>query len=210
MHDFCKATDTFTQFHNSFTIHTLQWTPSTVYKLTLLVEVRYGIRYLFNTGGDEPPANEVPAFAYSFLGRPDMDWNYRTQPESGACQGEEGRRCKWPRAKVMGGCSTVHGMMYMRGFPQDFDAWESYGNEGWGHKEVFSQFLESEDNRQIGSLVDEEYHRKGGPMTTSRFSSQPQFAWDFLKAVEEVGFKTVDDLNGGSATGFTVAQANIR
>lgn len=166
---------------------------------------------LIEAGGDEPPAAEVPSMDYSYLGNPVMDWNYKTEPEPVGCQGREERRCTWPRGRVLGGTSVIHGMMYMRGLPGDFDAWEGeYGNEGWGYRKVFPQFLESEDNLQIGSLVSGEHHGRGGPMTTTRFSSQPAFAWDVLKAVEEIGHKVVDDLNGGDAVGFTVAQANIR
>lgn len=165
---------------------------------------------LLEAGGDEPPGSQVPSMDYNYLGHPTMDWNYKTEPEPVGCQGREERRCDWPRGKVLGGSSVIHGMMYMRGLPKDFDAWEEDGNEGWSYKEVFPEFLESEDNLQIGTLVDEEYHKKGGPMTTTRFSDQPRFAWDVLKAVEEVGHPVVDDLNGGVPVGFTVAQANIR
>lgn len=166
---------------------------------------------LLEAGGDEPPGTQVPSMDYNFLGNPDIDWNYKTEPEPVGCQGREEHRCTWPRGRVLGGSSVIHGMMYMRGLPGDFDAWEKdFGNDGWGYKEVFPEFLESEDNLQIGSLVSEEYHSTGGPMTTTRFSSQPYFAWDVLKAAEEVGYPVVDDLNGGVAVGFTVAQANIR
>lgn len=176
-----------------------------------LSEIKEWNVLLIEAGGDEPPASEVPSMDYSYLGNPIIDWNYKTEPEPVGCQGREEHRCTWPRGKVLGGTSVIHGMMYMRGLPKDFDAWEKeYGNDGWGYKEVFKQFLESEDNLQIGTLVNGDYHSKGGPMTTTRFSSQPDFAWDVLKAVEEIGYPVVNDLNGGKPVGFTVAQANIR
>lgn len=166
---------------------------------------------LIEAGGDEPPASEVPSMDYSYLGNPIIDWNYKTEPEPVGCQGREEHRCTWPRGKVLGGTSVINGMMYMRGLKQDFESWEKdYGIEGWSYENVFQQFLESEDNLQIGTLVSAEYHSKDGPLTTTRFSSQPAFAWDVLKAVEEIGHPVVDDLNGGEPVGFTVAQANVR
>lgn len=68
-------------------------------------------------------------------------------------------------------------------------------------------FKKSEDNLQIGELVEEEYHGSRGPMTVERFHNQPETAADILQAAEEVGFPVSSDLNGKNFVGFAVAQA---
>lgn len=165
---------------------------------------------LLEAGGDEPPGSVVPSMVINYHGHPEMDWNYKTEPETSACLGYPEKRCSWPRGKVLGGCSVVNGMMYMRGQPRDYDNWERAGNTGWSYRDVLSYFLKSEDNQEIGTLVDPRYHGRGGPLTTMRFNHHPKLARDILTAARELGYPVVDDLNGERFTGFTIAQANVR
>lgn len=165
---------------------------------------------VLEAGGDEPPGSQVPAMVTNFFDDPYMDWNYKTEPEPVACQGFPEKRCIWHRGKVLGGCSVINGMMYMRGQPKDYDNWASAGNTGWSYKDVLPDFLKSEDNLEIGSLVDGKYHRSGGPMTVSRFNHQPELAEDILAAARELGYPVEDDLNGEKFTGFSIAQATVR
>lgn len=165
---------------------------------------------LLEAGGDEPPGSVVPSMVINYHGHPEMDWNYKTEPESQACLGYPEKRCSWPRGKVLGGCSVVNGMMYMRGQPRDYDNWERAGNTGWSYRDVLPYFLKSEDNQEIGTLVDARYHGRGGPLTTMRFNHQPKLTKDILAAARELGYPVEDDLNGEKYTGFTVAQANVR
>lgn len=165
---------------------------------------------VLEAGGDEPPGSQVPAMVTNFFDDPHMDWNYKTEPEPVACQGFPEKRCTWHRGKVLGGCSVINGMMYMRGQPKDYDNWASAGNTGWSYNEILPDFLKSEDNLEIGSLVDGRYHRRGGPMTVSRFNHQPELAEDILAAARELGYPVSQDLNGDQFTGFTIAQATVR
>lgn len=165
---------------------------------------------LVEAGGDEPPGSQVPSLVLNYQGDPHMDWNYRTEPEPYACQGFPEQRCTWPRGKVLGGCSVMHGMMYMRGHPNDYDNWAASGNQGWGYNDLLPYFIKSEDNQEIGSLVESQYHGIGGPLTTVRFPDQPELADDILLAAEELGYPISNDLNGKLYAGFTIAQANIR
>ncbi|XP_044744803.1 glucose dehydrogenase [FAD, quinone]-like [Coccinella septempunctata] len=165
---------------------------------------------LLEAGDDEPVGSQVPAMAYNFLGNPAIDWGYKTDPEESACLGYANHQCDFPRGKVLGGCSVVNGMMYMRGVPKDFDDWEAAGNPGWGYDDVLPYFLRSEDNTEIGTLVDAKYHATGGPMTTNRFPDQPKMAFDILKAAEEANFSVSNDLNGEKLEGFAIAQSNSR
>lgn len=165
---------------------------------------------LIEAGNDESPGTQIPSMIGNFMSNEVMNWNYKTEPEPAACQGYEEKRCNWPRGKVLGGCSTINGMMYMRGTPEDFDGWAAAGNEGWSYKDVLPAFKKFEGNLEVGSLVDEEYHGTEGPWTTSRFNSHPNLGEDVLKAAAEIGYPVVDDLNGKQYSGFAIAQANNR
>ncbi|XP_045461236.1 glucose dehydrogenase [FAD, quinone]-like [Harmonia axyridis] len=165
---------------------------------------------LLEAGGDEPPGAQIPSMVISYHGNPDMDWKYKTDPEPYACKGFPEQRCDWPRGKVLGGCSVIHGMMYMRGTPRDYDKWAEAGNTGWGYNDVLPYFLKSENNTEYGSLVDPKYHNRGGPMTVNRFPDTPPLAYDILKAAQELRYPVSDDLNGAQYSGFAVAQSNTR
>lgn len=163
---------------------------------------------LLEAGIDEAPATQVPMYAAVFSGNKYTDWNYKTEPEPQACLGYKDQRCTWPRSKMLGGCSTVNGMMHTRGTPADFNGWAAAGNEGWSYEDVLPWFKHSENNLQVGTLVDSEHHGTGGVVTVSRFNNQPELAWDILKAAEEVGYPVTDDVDGVNITGFAIAQAD--
>ncbi|GBP64872.1 Glucose dehydrogenase [Eumeta japonica] len=160
---------------------------------------------LIEAGGDEPTASSVPAWVTAYWGREDTDWMYQTEPQN-ACL-NEGGKCSWPRGKMLGGCSVINGMMYMRGHAADYDGWAVNGAAGWSWRDVFPYFLKSEDNRNIGSGISPQYHSKGGPLPVQRFRHAPQFAHDVVAAGIELGYPPTSDLNGESITGFTLAQA---
>ncbi|CAG9863883.1 unnamed protein product [Phyllotreta striolata] len=165
---------------------------------------------LIEAGNDEPPGSQVPSMVVNYHGNKYVDWDYKTEPEPVACQGFPEKRCSWPRGKVLGGCSVINGMMYTRGTPRDYDNWEAAGNPGWSYKDVLPVFKSFEDNKEIGTLVEEEYHGRGGPVTTMRFIDQPPLAYDVLNASLEIGYRPSKDLNGRQYTGFAIAQSNTR
>lgn len=164
---------------------------------------------LIEAGGDEPPGSQIPSMMQNFLGNVHMDWDYKTEPQKNACLGEKEQRCTWPRGKVLGGSGVLHGMMYMRGLPKDYDGWEAMGNPGWGYRQVLPYFKKSEGNKQIGSLVNGELHGEDGPMVTQRFPYHPELAYGILEAAKEAGYSVAKDLNKGHFSGFTIAQANV-
>ncbi|GLV42238.1 Glucose dehydrogenase [Carabus blaptoides fortunei] len=173
-----------------------------------LSEIPHWKVLLLEAGGDEPAGSQVPSMVISYHGDPHMDWNYKTEPEPAACLGSKEQRCKWSRGKVLGGCSVINGMMYMRGHPKDYDNWEAIGNTGWGYRDVLPYFMKSEDNTQVGTLVDSKYHGVGGYLTTQQFPDTPELAYDIVEAAKEVGFGATNDLNGEHYTGFAVTQTN--
>lgn len=96
----------------------------------------------------------------------------------------------------------------MRGHPRDYDNWEALGNSGWSFRDVLPYFMKSEDNTQVGTLVDSKYHGVGGYLTTQQFPDAPELAYDIVEAAKEVGFGASNDLNGEQYTGFAVTQTN--
>ncbi|KAG6446817.1 glucose dehydrogenase [FAD, quinone] [Manduca sexta] len=161
---------------------------------------------LLEAGGDEPTQSSVPAWVTAYWGRNETDWNYKTVPQEKACLANGGV-CSWPRGKMLGGCSVINGMMYMRGSPADYDGWAVNGAAGWSWFDVLPYFLKSEDNKEIGNGVSGQYHNTGGPLPVQKFRYAPQFAHDVVSAAIELGYPPTSDLNGETNTGFTLAQA---
>lgn len=160
---------------------------------------------LIEAGGDEPIPSSVPAWVTAYWGRNDTDWLYQTEPQEKACRSSE-NICSWPRGKMLGGCSVINGMMYLRGNPSDYDGWAVNGASGWSWFEVLPYFLKSEDNKEIGTSVSGQYHNTGGPIPVQRFRYAPRFAHDIVSAGIELGYPPTSDLNGDTTTGFTIAQ----
>jgi choline dehydrogenase-like flavoprotein len=115
------------------------------------------VRVLLLEAGDRDTAREIgiPA-AFSKLFKTRVDWDYATEAEP-AC---DNRSMYWPRGRVLGGCSSINAMIYIRGARVDYDGWRDAGCEGWGYDEVLPYFLRSEDN----SRGADSFHGVGGPL----------------------------------------------
>ncbi|KAJ8943625.1 hypothetical protein NQ318_016603 [Aromia moschata] len=164
---------------------------------------------LLEAGIDEPVDTQLPISLNLFQHNEYADWQYKTEPEPVGCQGNDEQRCSWPRAKILGGCSVDNAMIYGRGTPADYDEWAAAGNEGWSYEDVLPWFKYSEDNAEVGTLVDSKYHGTGGPLKVRRFGHQPDMVWDILTAAEELGYPVSDDLCGEDRMGFSITQATI-
>ncbi|XP_018335607.1 glucose dehydrogenase [FAD, quinone] [Agrilus planipennis] len=158
---------------------------------------------LIEAGWDEPTGTQVPPLYVNYIGSP-IDWGYYTEPESEACLNHDNQRCYWPRGKVMGGTTVLHGMMYTRGNRYDYDNWAALGNPGWSYEEVMPYFLKSEDNKQFNEM-ERGYHGLGGPYTITQFPSHPPFANALIQAGDELGYSP-KDLCGRNQTGFMITQ----
>jgi len=164
---------------------------------------------LIEAGVDEPETYQVPAFILAYYTNPIVDWNYRTSNEPVACQGTN-NSCTWLRAKILGGCSVINGMMFTRGTPPDFDVrWNGEGNEGWGWNDVLPYFRRFENNLQYDQY-DQKYHGVGGPVTVSNQYYTPEFAYAVVQGASEAGFPVSHDLNGVNYTGFAIPQSYIK
>ncbi len=146
----------------------------------------------------------IPVGYLYTLNNPKTDWMFSTVEESGL----GGRALSYPRGKVLGGCSSINGMIYMRGQAADYEHWRQLGNPGWGWSDVLPYFLKSEDHHVGG-----EWHGTGGEMRIER----QRLSWEILDAVRdaaaEVGIARTDDFNRGDNAGaayFEVTQKRGR
>jgi choline dehydrogenase len=136
----------------------------------------------------------IPAGVVTLIANPRHNWMYAY--ETGARLG--GRVVPCPRGRIVGGSSSVNGMVYTRGHPADFDHWAMLGNPGWAYKDVLPAFLRSEHFEGGGS----EYHGVGGELNVAEQRSLNPLTRAFMRAVEERGMPLNDDFNGVSRDGF--------
>jgi len=122
---------------------------------------------LLEAGGDEPLLMDLPQL-YPVFQRSPWDWKYSTEPSDRYCLAMEDKRCFWPRAKVLGGCSSINAMMYIRGNRRDYDHWSELGNPGWNYDNILHYFRKAEDMRVPG-FEHNPYHGHGGPISVERY-----------------------------------------
>ena len=133
---------------------------------------------------------------------PRTDWCFRTEPEAGL----NGRALAYPRGRVLGGCSSINGMLYLRGQARDYDQWQQMGNRGWSWDEVLPYFLRSEDSARGADAM----HGAGGEWRVER----PRISWAILDAFRaaaaETGIAPTEDFNRGDNEGFGYFEVNQR
>jgi choline dehydrogenase len=132
---------------------------------------------------------------------PSVNWCYETEPDPGAAD----RKVFWPRGKVLGGSSSINGMVYIRGQAEDFDHWRQLGNAGWSFDDVLPFFRRAE-HQVRGS---DGYHGVGGPLCVSDVARHP-IAEAMIAAAVEAGFPRNDDFNGASQDGVGYHQTTTR
>jgi choline dehydrogenase len=132
---------------------------------------------------------------------PSVNWCYETEPDPGA----SGRRVFWPRGKVLGGSSSINGMVYIRGQAEDFDHWRQLGNTGWSFDDVLPYFRRSE-HQMRGA---DRFHGTDGPLCVSDVAQHP-ICEAFIAATTGLGFPRNDDFNGASQDGVGYHQTTTR
>jgi len=151
-------------------------------------------------GSDNYHWVHIPVGYLYCMGNPRTDWGYRTREEAGL----NGRALNYPRGKVLGGCSSINGMIYMRGQAQDYDHWRQLGNPGWGWEDVLPLFRKSEDHHRL----DGPFHGQGGELRVER----QRLSWPILDAVRdaalELGVPKIDDFNAGDNEGSSYFEVN--
>jgi choline dehydrogenase len=132
---------------------------------------------------------------------PSVNWCYETEPDAGA----NGRKVFWPRGKVLGGSSSINGMVYIRGQAEDFDHWRQLGNTGWSFDDVLPYFKRAENQQSIR----DGFHGTGGPLSVSDVEKHP-IAEAFIDAAMALGFARNDDFNGAAQDGVGYHQTTTR
>jgi len=122
-----------------------------------------------------------------------VNWCYETEPEAGAA----GRRIYWPRGKVLGGSSSINGMVYIRGQHEDFDLWRQMGCTGWSAQDVLPYFKRAEHQTR----GPDHWHGTGGPLAVSDLPDKHPLPEAFIVACNELGFPTNEDFNGEKQDG---------
>jgi len=142
-------------------------------------------------------------YLYCF-GNPRVDWGFETASEPGL----NGRRLQYPRGKVLGGCSAINGMIYMRGQARDYDHWRQLGNPGWAWDDVLPCFLKHEDQWAMEPDEFNGRHARGGEWRVE----QPRVRWKILdawaEAAEQAGIPRIHDFNGGDNEGSSYFHVN--
>ena len=149
---------------------------------------------LLEAGGrDSSPWIHLPVGYFKTMHNPRFDWCYVTDGDAGL----NGRRIKWPRGKVLGGSSSLNGLLYVRGQAEDYDRWAAAGNPGWSFADVLPWFKKSEDQER----GEDAFHGVGGPQKVSDIRIRRKITDAFIEAAVQAGIPPNDDVNGGVQEG---------
>ena len=143
---------------------------------------------------------KIPVGYLYCMGNPRTDWGFSTDSEKGL----NGRSLNYPRGRILGGCSAINGMIYMRGQARDYDQWKQFGNPGWGWDDVLPYFIKSEDYFEGG----DDMHGIGGEWRVE----EQRLSWDILEkfraACISAGIPDTDDFNRGNNEGVGYFKVN--
>jgi choline dehydrogenase len=158
---------------------------------------------LLEAGGrDRNPWIHIPVGYYRTMLHPVLSWGYSTEPDEKVA----GRPILWPRGRVLGGSSSINGLVYMRGQKEDYDLWRQMGNPGWSYEDVLPYFRRSEDQAR----GDDEFHGVGGPLKVSDIPDRRAICEAFIAAAVETGIPRNDDFNGARQEGVGYFQTTSR
>lgn len=160
---------------------------------------------LLEAGGDDNYHwVHIPVGYLYCHGNPRVDWGFKTTHQGGL----NGRALNYPRGRVLGGCSSINGMIYMRGQARDYDLWRQLGNVGWGWEDVLPHFKAHEDQLAMEETELGEAHARGGEWRIE----MARVRWDILDAwaiaAEQAGIPRIADFNAGDNEGSAYFQVN--
>ena len=165
---------------------------------------------------DSYPWIHIPVGYLYCIGNPRTDWMYHTEPDAGL----NNRVQRYPRGRVLGGCSSINGMIYMRGQARDYDAWAKItGDDSWSWQNVLADFKAHENHYRLDQGADpitgnnsrfSDMHGSGGEWRVEK----QRLSWDvldsFADAAEQAGIEKIDDFNGGDNAGVGYFDVNQR
>lgn len=152
-------------------------------------------------GSDIGPFIQMPAALSYPMNMRAYDWGYTTQPEPGL----SGRQLAAPRGKVVGGSSSINGMVYVRGHAEDYDHWTKSGADGWAYADVLPYFQRMETSHGGEQTI----RGTNGPLHINRGKQENPLYAAFMKAGQQAGFEFTNDYNGSKQEGFSVMEHTI-
>ena len=155
---------------------------------------KHSVIVIEHGGTDAGPLIQMPSALSYPMNMGLYDWGLSTEPEPHM----GGRRLATPRGKVMGGSSSINGMVYVRGHARDFDHWQEQGASGWSYADVLPYFRRMENAAE----GDPAWRGKGGPLNVQRGARQNPLYAAFVEAGRQAGFETTPDYNGEKQEGF--------
>ena len=163
---------------------------------------RHRVLLLEAGGRDRNPWIHIPIGYAKLFRNKNVNWLYQTEPEPEL----EGRRVVQPRGKVLGGSSSINGLIYIRGQKEDFDLWRQLGNRGWSYDDLLPYFRRAEDQERGA----DDLHGAGGPLAVSDQREPHPLCDAFIEAGVERGIPRNDDFNGTSQEGMGYFQTTSR
>lgn len=168
----------------------------------LSADPRHRVLLLEAGGKDDYLWIRVPVGYLYCIGNPRTDWCWSTQAEAGL----NGRALKYPRGRVLGGCSSINGMIYMRGQAADYEGWRQAGHVGWGWEDVLPYFIRAEDHHAGAS----DWHGAGGEIRVEQQRLRWEILESFQQAAQEYGVPPVADFNLGDNWGSSLFEVTQR
>jgi choline dehydrogenase len=171
---------------------------------------------LIEAGGkDDYHWIHIPVGYLYCIGNPRTDWLYKTEPAAGL----NGRSLRYPRGKALGGCSSINGMIYMRGQSRDYERWaELTGDDAWRWQQVLADFMRHEDHYRLDTeappvdpafaAVHGHSSRQGGEWRVEKQRLRWDILDDFAQAAQQAGIPATDDFNGGNNEGVAYFEVN--
>jgi choline dehydrogenase len=149
-------------------------------------------------GTDVGPLIQMPAALSYPMNMSRYDWGYSSEPESHL----NNRRLACPRGKVVGGSSSINGMVYVRGHAMDYDHWAESGADGWSYADVLPYFKRMENWHESGHGGDADWRGDDGPLHVTRGPRDNPLFSAFVSAGKQAGYEITDDYNGEKQEGF--------
>ena len=163
---------------------------------------KYKVLLLEAGGEDNNLWIHIPIGYGRNFSNPNVNWMYSSEPGTDWVK----RRIQQPRGKVLGGSSSINGLIYMRGQKEDYEHWRQLGNTGWGYDQVLDYFKKSEDQERGAG----EFHGAGGPLSVSDPRETHPMADAYIQAAIDAGYKVNNDFNGEEQEGFGYQQWTTR
>jgi choline dehydrogenase len=163
-----------------------------------LAEAGKSVIVIAHGGTDAGPFIQMPAALSYPMNMPLYDWGFQSEPEPHL----GGRRLATPRGKVVGGSSSINGMVYVRGHARDYDHWAQSGARGWSYADVLPYFKRMEQWDDGGHGGDKEWRGKDGPLHVTRGARENPLFDAFVQAGKQAGYPVTGDYNGEQQEGF--------